>query len=505
MHLRAAVALVLIAVSMAFYAPAFSNEHGWAMDDFKTFYCSGRVLLERGNPYDASPLAACESQPAPRPIFVAKRGFVLPAPLPGYALAAFALIARLPFMPALLLWLLLLVAATIASVVLLARLTSADPWNIAAACAIALVTISFAVGELVPVALFGAVLAAWALRDEHRLRWAPAIAACGMALSFSEPQVGAAVAIVCALRSWRFALSAVCAVAVLAAISVLAVGVDGNLAYVRDVLPAHVSAELPAYFQYSFSWILSRLGVTASAALLGGRLQWIAMLAVAALFARSRIARDHPEIAVLGAPAFAVTGGPFLHLDHIALALPAALWLAAKSARPSWWTTAAVVALAVPLLHLLILVRWLPLAVVLAFIVCAAGWIGGAFGRGARAGLASALGAAVVVAIVLAALVSGGFGFAAMVPAASLASNMPQASWAQFVATHYVMTAWPIWLIKAPTWFGLVATSASLLVAAYGKGLGDADSVNASTSRAMPSWSAEAKRPGLALSRSKTP
>lgn len=464
---HALVAVALIAVAIGFYAPAFSNNGGWAMDDFKTFYCSGRVVLERENPYDASPLAACESQPAPRPIFVAKPGFVLPAPLPGYAIALFTLLAMLPFMAALFVWLAFLTAATIASAILLARLTNANAWDVAAAYSIALVTISFVVGELVPLALFGAVLAAWAVSDRRRLRWAYALAALGVALSFCEPQVGAAVAIACALRSWRFAAASVCVVAALAAISILVVGVGENLSYVRDVLPAHVFAELPAYFQYSFSWALDRVGVAAGPALLAGRVQWIAMLVLTAFFARSRVAAEHPEIAVLAAPAFAVTGGPFLHLDHVALALPAAIWLAARSARPSWLNVAAVVTLAVPLLHLLILVRWLPMALVLAFILVACGWLGFVFGRSATAGLVSALAAAIVVAIVTASLVAGGFGFASTEPASSVASSMPQASWAHFVAAHYVMTAWPIWLVKAPTWFGLVATAGMLLAAAW--------------------------------------
>lgn len=460
---HAAVAVALIVAAIGFYAPAFSNGHGWAMDDFKTFYCSGRVLLERQDPYRAGPLAACEAQPAPRPIFVAKPGFVLPAPLPGYTIAGFALIARLPFMAALALWLLLLAAATVAAIVVLSRLTGANAWDVAAAFSIALIAISFAVGELVPIALFGVALVAWAVSRERVTPWTPVLAACGVALAFCEPQVGAAVAIACALRSWRFALSAALAVATLCCISVLAIGVPGNVAYVRDVLPAHVSAELPAYFQFSLSWMLDRLGVVPGTALALGRLQWIAMLAVTALFARSRFASRHPEIGVLAAPAFAVAGGPFLHLDHIALALPAAIWLVAKAPRPSWWRTATVVALAVPLLHLLILVRWLPMAAVLAFIVVACGWLGGAFGRSATAGLGSALAASVVVAIVMAALVAGGFGFASAQPAQSVASSMSQAPWAHFVATHYVMTAWPIWLVKAPTWLGLAATAAALI------------------------------------------
>ncbi len=464
---HALVAIAIVVLALVLYVPAFSNGHGWAMDDFKTFYCSGRVLLEGENPYDTIPLAACESQPAPRPIFVARPGFVLPAPLPGYAIAGFAIVALVPFLPAVFLWICALLAATLASITLLSRLTSANVWAIAAAFSTALVAISFAVGELVPICLLGIVLTAWAVYRTPPTRAALALAGCGVALAFAEPQVGAAVAIACALVSWRFAISTGVAIAALTIISLAVLGIAGNVAYVRDVLPAHVLSELPAYFQYSLSWLLNRLGMPAGLALSIGQLQWITMLVATGLFARAQLARAHPEIAVLAAPAFAVTGGPFLHLDHVALALPAAIWLAASSPKPSAWQTAAIIALAVPLLQLLLLLRWIPLDVILAFIVVVAAWLGFAFGRSLRACVYSASAATLFVAAVAVSLVVGGFGFVTPATAQALPSAMPQASWAHFVATHYVMTAWPVWLVKAPTWFGIAATASGLIVAAY--------------------------------------
>lgn len=451
--IRAVAALALVVAAVACYTPVVAHQR-FAMDDFKAFYCAGRVLLAHENPYDATPIASCEAMPAKPPLFVAQPGFVLPAPLPGYAVALFAALAWMPFEPAVVVWLLLSIVATIASVFLLSRLGVGDAWIVLVALAVILVAISLPVGELPPLALLGIALAAWGVQRQR-----PALLACGVALAMLEPQAGIAVAIA-ALALWnRSAIAAGVALGALAVISLLALGTHENIAYLRDVLPAHVRAELPAYFQYSLSWALAGLGVPAGVALLAGRLWWIAMLIVTFLFARTAYARAHPECAILAGPAFALVGGPFLHLDHVALAVPAALWLASR--RGSVPNVAAVLSLALPLFQVFLATATLALLPFIAF------WLGADYGRSLRNGLIATAGAIAVTFAVGEALLRTGFGFTrAIVPVQSAA--IAQAPWTQFVASHYVMSTWAIWLMKAPIWFGLVATAAGLIAISRG-------------------------------------
>jgi hypothetical protein len=451
---RAPAALLLIAIAFSF-AGANVVRGRFAMGDFKAFYCSAKVTLAREDPYSAAPLARCEAIGAPAPLFVTNFPQVLPAPLPGYAIAAFVPFALLPFPAACVAWLVALLAATIAAIMLLSRTGLGDPWDLAIALTLLVVATSFPMGELPPVALFGIALCAWAVK--HDRVWLVGI---GIALSLFEPQIGAAVALCAIALGRRFAVAAVAALLALGVLSIAAVGIAGDLEYLRVVVPAHVLAELPSVLQYSLSWALFRLGMAPPLAMLLGRLSWVAMLCVSVWFARSPLARRRPEAALLAAPAFAVVGGPFLHLDQIALAVPAAVWLSVRSERAQWLRTAALIALCVPLLYVFSIIR------LAAMLPLFAAWLGGAYGRSAIAGLRAALAAIVIAAGIAAIAVAAGTGSAAIAPLQTLPSTLPQASWSAFVAAHYAMTGWSVWLVKAPMCFGILATAAGLVAAA---------------------------------------
>jgi hypothetical protein len=441
------------------------NVSGWVMDDFKAFYCAGAAVRSHESPYATGSIGKCEAAPAAYPLFVARAGFVLPAPLPGYAMLPFAILTAVSFDAASILWLIVLSASSVAAFWLMSRLELGDVWKITLAFAFPLVAISFTVGEIVPIALLGIVLAARAARCEPERR-SQILLAIGIALSFVEPQVGIAVAVACALLGPRFTATSAVVVCVLGAVSFAAIGLAANIAYVREVVPAHILSELPAYFQYSLSWVLNQWGVPAQSAILAGRLQWIAMLGLTAWFARSALARTNHDLAVLAAAAFAVTGGPFLHLDHTALALPAALWLVTRSPSRPLLHVAALVALALPLLHLLLLVRWIspPLLILSAAII--AGWLGVEYG-GFRFGAYLAVGAILFFSIID---ISGVVTWTASIGPIAPADLRSQGPWAHFIAAHYALRALPIWLAKLPTWFGIVATAASLVAAAWGYG-----------------------------------
>ncbi len=445
-----------VIVIAAFSISADRVAHGtFAMGDFKAFYCAGRALAHHENPYATAPIAGCESVAAPAPLFVTKAGEVLPAPLPGYAIVPFIPLSLLPFAISSVLWLAVLVAVTIAAIALFARVGVADAPTIAVALAVILAAICFPVGELPPVALFGIALAAFG--GQSNRPWAIAT---GIALTFAEPQIGVAMLVVAMALGRRTAIPALGATIALGLLSIAAVGIAGNLEYLRVVLPAHLLSELPSVLQYSLSWMLYQLGVAPGPALLAGRLSWIVMLGVAFWFGRSKFAAAHPEAAMLAAPVFAIVGGPFLHLDHIALAIPATLWLASRSTAPLWLRTAIPIALSIPVLYIFSIIQLSPLVPFIA------AWIGTACARDTIVGLRTALVTIVVMAVIAASTIATGTGAVHLAPVAPISANLPQAAWAQYVDKTFVMTAWTIWLVKAPIWLailGAVGTLASML------------------------------------------
>lgn len=420
------------------------------MGDFKSFYCSARVLLEREDPYATAPLSRCESEDAPAPLFVTKPGEVLPAPLPGYVVAAFVPFALVPFAVACAVWLLLSIAAIAAGAILFERAGIAGAWTVAVGLALLFAADCLPVGELPPIAFAGVALAVWGTRE--RRSWPIAF---GVALAFTEPQIGIALFVAACAVGRSTAFPALGAVVVLAVVSLLTMGVAGNLEYVRVVLPAHLLSELPSVLQYSLSWMLYRIGLSASSAILAGRLCWVLMLCVTVAFARTAFARARPEIALLAAPAFAVVGGPFLHLDHIALAVPAALWLARQ--HPSPLRIGALLGLTVPVLYVFSIIA------LFALVPFVAGWLATSACRATIAGLRAALCAIVVLAIIGAISVHAGTGSLQIPPVQPLPATLPQAAWAAYVGKHFVMNGWAIWLVKAPMWLAILATASGFV------------------------------------------
>ncbi len=437
------MALFLAVVSIVAIRILPSN---YVMGDYRAFYCGARVTLERSNLYDATPLAACESSPTHKPLFHTPSGEVLPAPIPGYLVAALLPFAALPFEWSALLWAVVLVASGIASLVLLRRLRVGSFPVLLVAFSVPLFGISLPVGELPFFALLGVSIVAVALVENRPLLIVP-----GLALTMVEPQVGIALAAaLCALRRSNWPI-VVATFAGLAIVSLVTIGSAQNLQYVRDVLPAHLYAELPGVQQYSLSWIFDSLGATSAVSLAFGKL-WYAMMLVAAIaVARTAQARRSPEFAVFAAAAFAVSLGPFVHLDHIVLALPAALWLASRAERAPLAIVASIVAFALPLLYIMatpVLILTVPLI---------AGWIATFYGRSSDVGLRCAGVATLIVVAVEILAVHTGTGLHAIANARTL-PIAAQEQWAQYIRQHEVMSAWSIWIIKLPTWFAVAAT-----------------------------------------------
>ena len=147
-------AAIVLATSLALaLQTSVVTRTGFLMGDFRAFYCAGRVVALRENPYYAQPLHDCEASVGSRRFFETNRGVTIPAPLPGYVFAVLVPLAMLPFGLAAAVWAALLLAAWACAVAALARAASV-PWEMAlAVLALSLGVLSLPFGEVVPVAL----------------------------------------------------------------------------------------------------------------------------------------------------------------------------------------------------------------------------------------------------------------------------------------------------------------------------------------------------------------
>lgn len=304
-----------------------------------TFYCAGKAVDRGEDPYRTEPLRACEHA-LHDGAAVLPSNWVEPAPLPGYTLAVFGLAARLPFQLEAMLFVLASIAATLAAVIALARLIAWPPIAVLLGWApLSLLNVSY--GETPIFCATATVFAGYFL---VKRRWVAAGIA--GAISLLEPHMGLPVflaLLVCAPRS-RIAL--VSSAGVLAAISILVLGIGRNIEYVSVVLPMHAVSELVANDQYSLSRVLHLAGASDTLALRLGSLSYIVLIVIG-VFAGRRAAKayDAPELLVFVPSAAALFGGLFVHDYQMIGALPAAFVLAAKSAyrAPAYAALAALV------------------------------------------------------------------------------------------------------------------------------------------------------------------
>ncbi|HEY0798576.1 MAG TPA: glycosyltransferase family 87 protein, partial [Candidatus Baltobacteraceae bacterium] len=330
------------------------------LTDFRAFYCAGAVRDVGANPYLVEPLRRCEDQsfgigqpPAP--------GIVVPAPLPGYDLALFEVVAKLPFPVAALVWELLSTGALIATIILLTKLTELEPIVIAATLLLSVGVASLFFGQLVPLSI--ALLCAAMLcvtRDRPRL------AALFAVLSLAEPHLGAGAVLALFLFVPRARVVVLLAGSALLVLSMATNGIAGEMEYFKEVVPAHVLSEVNNDDQFSLTYLAKRFGQTDGVAVALGECSYIAMLALGLLCA-GRIAKrmNEPALLVAVPTAFLLLGGPFVHIHQIAAALPAALLLFARCPERRRIFGIAAFLLAIPWIHIFLLLQFgLALAIV---------------------------------------------------------------------------------------------------------------------------------------------
>ncbi len=301
--------------------------------DFQAFYCGAVITNAHGDPYRSEPLRTCEAAAMRATGIEPVADLVVPAPLPGYAFALLGPLARLPFLLASEIWFVLGFCAVFGSIVLITRLTKLPPLWIALALVFSEGLASLGLGQLVPFVVVALCGCAYALQQRK-----PQLAALCAVASLIEPHLGlpAVLSMFVWIPETRRTLLA-CG-AVLAALSLAALGVAGNVEYFTVVLPAHARCEV-AWFsaQLSLSASLYRAGVPAPLAVKLGGLSYAVMLALGVWAGRRcALTCKEPAFLALVPVAFALVGGPFIHIHQMAAAIPAAflLYARAPAARP---------------------------------------------------------------------------------------------------------------------------------------------------------------------------
>lgn len=331
--------------------------------DFRAFYCAGAAVANDRDPYRTEPMRTCQN--AARG-FPAGRGlrFAVPAPLPGYAIAPFVPLSRLPYAAANGVFMAGLLASLVMSVVLLGRLCARRPETIFAALLLPWLYALF-IGQIVPIVCAATIGAAYFVaRGRERL------AALAAALAMLEPHLGLPVCLALFIARPRARAVLAGSGLLLAIASIALLGFDANIEYLRDVLPAHVSSELSNEEQYSLSYLAHLAGIGDRTASGLGTLSYVVMLAIGVFAGRLAAARtEMPALFLLVPPAFAVLGGPFVHAQQLAIAIPAALVLSSRISLNARTCSLAVMLLAFPWTAAGFLTLNLPVVAAVAFIL----------------------------------------------------------------------------------------------------------------------------------------
>jgi hypothetical protein len=435
------VAAALVALGLQ---TAVMVRTGFLMGDFHAFYCAARAVSQGRNPYYNEPLRTCEVALGPKLFFARNPGVTIPAPLPGYALAALVPIAVLPFGAAAAIWIALLALACAACVVTLARFSRAS-WEVAlAALSLTLCAVSLPFGEVVPLALAGICGAAY---FAWQMRWRnAALCAAGAMI---EPHLGLPVCAALALWAPGTRLTLLVAAAAIGGLSLAVLGVGANVEYFTAVLPAHALSEIARDTQFSLTAVLAALGVSQTLALRAGML-WYLLMIVAGVVVGGVLARRTANNALLACvpAAFAVFGGTFMHITQIAAALPAAVLLTGYAQKTSrTLALAALVLLAVPWLWVVSPVLALSPVVPVAYLVSQY------TNENTRAALVAALAAALLL-----------WGLNALVSATPhnvhhgapriIDPRLAEAAWSTFTQKSTTSTL-AAWMLRLPTWLGL--------------------------------------------------
>jgi hypothetical protein len=207
--------------------------------------------------------------------------------------------------------------------------------------------------------------------------------------------------------------------------------------------------------QYSLATVLAALGVPDVSAALAGSISYVLVSAVGVLVAL-RLARrfDDPSLTVLVPAAFSVLGGSFVHTEEIAVAIPACLLLFAQARALRPWLFMALILLIVP---------WMMATSAAMFLapLFPVAYVAYTLSRGDRAATFGTAAVSFALIVGLFALYSVHHAPMAAHPHLypPIDPRLAESSWRQFVLPD--VTNRPVmWLLRFPTWVGLVIFAA---------------------------------------------
>ena len=415
--------------------------------DFAAFYCAGEAVGHGADPYRVVPLAACEHRVATGPFF--RQLAVMPAPLPPYVLAAFRVVAMVPFGLAQHLLDAMSLGAFALTVFLLHRLTRVPVMVVLFATA-PFAWVVLMLGQ--PLLVLACALTSCAVlvrQDRDRL------AALAASFLMVEPHIGVCVCL--SLFLWRKKTRLVLAAtgAACAALAVATLSWPVVREYFTDVLPLHARSEVYGPGQFSLTAVLAALGVPATSAVHAGAVQYVLVGLCGVFVARAVAARlENPAAAVVVPPLFAVLGGTFIHATDFILVLPAALLIAANTPR-TVWATAAIVGLTA---------HWKAVGGLPGPLLSIAAATAVVYWRHRLLWPVFAVGAAFAIAVALCTQISG-TSFPALGPL--LPGDFAEMAWERFMLAH--AATWADFLIRLPMWGALIALCALAVELAAGE------------------------------------
>jgi hypothetical protein len=292
--------------------------------DLVAFYCGGAATAASSDPYRVEPLRQCEH--AVGSVFRVGSPLVVPDPLPPYDQAAFSVLSHLPYRDVQWLWFVVELGAFAATVWLLSELCTVPKKIVTCALLVSEFYCSGVLGQIVPVCLFGIVLAGWAL--EKQRFWVLTLA---LILTMAEPHIGVPGLLSVLIWGGRVRSSAILTAVILAAVSVVALPLDTICEYFSAVIPAHALSEINNQEQMSLAYPLHLIGIPAAPALLVAKIDYAIMVCLGLILARDVSTRFGRPMLLWGPTVFVLLGGPFMHVTQVVAAVPAALLLAGRA------------------------------------------------------------------------------------------------------------------------------------------------------------------------------
>lgn len=450
-----AIIIAVICTVLPFAGQFYGDRaSGALMIDFRAYYCAASASAKHENPYFAESLHPCESATV-TPFYHAPPNVTVPAPYPPYVLMLLYPLTVLPFGIAAGVWWAILALALFVAAYALGRVTR-QPFVVAWGVLVLSVGLtSLTSGNMLPVSVAALMVAALSAQ----LGYLP-VAALAIACAMVEPQIALPAAVAAFVRFPRIRLVLALFFALLGAGSLVTSGLLRSIAYVTAVLPAHALAEVSRDNQYSLSTVVAALGVPDAQAAALGTISYI-VAALIGIVVGNRLARDYhdPAFVLLVPPAFTVLGGSFVHTGEIAIAAPACLLLFMRAERHRRLLLTALVLLAVPWMLATSAASFLAPLFPVAVLVYILG------GRDRTLALGAAVVSLVVIAaLFLTALHSPTHFVTQGVARPPIDPRLAETTWRDFVlgnSTNRLAT----WLLRLPTWIGLIAFVVASLTA----------------------------------------